>query len=329
MWDTPERLLKLLSMLQRQRDWSSSALCRELSVTPRTITRDVSRLRSLGYPVTTRRGQGGGYALEAGAVLPPIMFDAEEAAAVLLALQVYPGMGNAASAHASTAMEKLQKVLAKPVQAAAKALAAHTSSIDLGIPIGTGGPDTPTATLLLLSRCCRDRRQLGCTYRHHSGKSGPRILEPLHLVRTMNRWYLIAYCTIDLKWSVFRVDRIAEAKRLTQQSHARQPPSEDLTEFVSQSVGRGWQQVTGIVRIHAPQQDVAHWVSTAWGTVTEETPATCIVNAGADSYDSMARWLLLINAEITVISPPELSVSFRTIGRQSQRAGNSGFSARA
>lgn len=324
MWDTSERLLKLLSMLQRQREWSSSALCEELSVTPRTITRDVSRLRSLGYPVTTRKGQGGGYALEAGAVLPPIMFDAEEAAAVLLALQAFPGRGNAASAHALTAMEKLQKVLAKPVQAAVKALAAHTSSVDLGTPIGTGGPDTATATLLLLSRCCRDRRQLGCTYRHHSGESGPRILEPLHLVHTMNRWYLIAYCTKDLKWSVFRVDRITEASLLTNQSHARQPPADDLADYVSQAVSRGWQQVSGIVRIHAPQQDVAHWVSPAWGTVTEETPETCIVNAGSDSYDSMARWLLLIKAEITVISPPELSASFRDIAQQSQRAGNPG-----
>ena len=324
MWDTSERLLKLLSMLQRQREWSASALCKELSVTPRTITRDVSRLRSLGYPVTTRKGQGGGYALEAGAVLPPIMFDVEEAAAVLLALQVHPGMGNETSANASSAMEKLQKVLAKPVQAAAKALAAHTSSIDLGIPIGTGWPDTPTATLLLLSRGCRDRRQLGCTYRHHSGESSPRILEPLHLIQTMNRWYLVAYCTNDLAWSVFRVDRITEARLLTHRSHARQPPSDDLAEYVSQAVARGWQQVTAIVRIHAPKQDVAHWISPAWGTVTEETSGTCIVKAGSDSYDSMARWLLLAKAELTVISPPELSASFRDVAQQSRRAGNLG-----
>lgn len=324
MWDTSERLLKLLSMLQRQREWSSSALCEELSVTARTITRDVSRLRSLGYPVTTRKGQGGGYTLEAGAVLPPIMFDAEEAAAVLLALQVYPGTGNEASAHASTALEKLQRVMPKPVQAATKALAAHTTSVDLGTPIGTGGPDTATATLLLLSRSCRDRRQLDCTYQHHSGKSGPRVLEPLHLVHTMNRWYLIAYCTSDLKWSVFRVDRIAEARLSNHRSHARQPPADDLADYVSQAVAKGWQQVTATVRIHAPKQDVAHWISPAWGTVIEETPGTCIVKAGADSYDSIARWLLLTKAELTVISPPELSTSFRDIAWQSQRAGTQG-----
>ena len=319
MWDTSERLLKLLSMLQRQREWSSNALSAELSVTPRTVSRDVSRLRSLGYPITTRKGQGGGYSLEAGVVLPPIMFAAEEAAVVLLSLRDYPG--NETSVHASTAMEKLRKAMPKPVQAAAKALAAHTTSIDLGTPVGIDRPDTATATLLLLSRACRDRRQLECTYQHHSGTSGPRALEPLHLVHTMDRWYLIAYCTGELKWSVFRVDRITDARVLARRVQARQPPSADLADYVSQAVGRGWQQVTAIVRVHAPKQEVAHWISPAWGTVTEETPKTCIVEAGADSYDSIARWLLLTKAELTVISPPELSSSFRDIAHQSERAG--------
>jgi predicted DNA-binding transcriptional regulator YafY len=290
-------------------------------VTARTITRDVSRLRSLGYPVTTRKGHGGGYTLQTGAVLPPIMFNVEEAAAVLLALQAYPDKENEASTHASTALEKLQSVMPKPVQAATKALAAHTTTIDLGTPIGTDSPDAATATLLLLSRSCRDRRQLTCIYRRHSGESRPRVLEPLHLVHTMNRWYLLAYCTTDLKWTVLRVDRITGAKISPHTAQARQPPADDLTDYVSQAVAKGWQQVTATVRVHAPKPKIAHWISPAWGTVIEETPGTCIVKAGADSYDSIARWLLLTKAELTIISPPELSGSFCDIARQSQRAG--------
>ena len=55
----------------------------------------------------------------------------------------------------------------------------------------------------------------------------------------------------------------------------------------------------------------------------EETADTCIVEAGADSYDSIARWLLLTKAELTIISPPELSRAFEHIARQSQRAATS------
>ena len=46
------------------------------------------------------------------------------------------------------------------------------------------------------------------------------------------------------------------------------------------------------------------------GTVTEETADTCIVNAGADSYQAMARWLLLIGARLTILEPADLRTAF-------------------
>ncbi|GAA1129069.1 YafY family protein [Arthrobacter flavus] len=322
MWDTSERLLKLLSLLQRQQEWSSNSLAEELGVTARTITRDISRLRSLGYPVTTRKGHGGGYTLQNGAVLPPIMFEAKEAAAVLLALEDYATTAGT-SAHARTALEKLQRVMPSRVQAATKALASHTTTIDLGSPIGVDTPDTDVTTLLLLSRCCRDGRQLNCTYRHYSGKSRSRVLEPLHLVRAMGRWYLLAYCTDDQDWAVFRADRITDAKLSPHSAQARQPPATDLDEYVSQAIAKGWQQVTATVRVYAAKAEIQHWISPAWGTVTEESADTCIVEAGADTYDSIARWLLLTKAEQTIITPPELAHSFEHIALQSQRAATS------
>lgn len=326
MWDTSERLLKLLALLQHQQQWTSRDLCGELGVTARTITRDIARLRSLGYPVTTRKGFAGGYALQAGAVLPPIMFDAREAAAVLLALQKAGSSADGASEHARTALAKLQGAMPSRIRAAAKTLENHTATIDLGAPIGVPDTDTDTATLLLLSRCCRDRRQLTCTYRRYSGESRTRVLEPLHLVHTMGRWYLLAYCTDDEKWAVFRVDRITDAGLSSHTSQARKPPAEDLNTYVSQSIARGWQQVTATVRVHAPALQIERWISPAWGTVTEETKDTCIVEAGADSYDSIARWLLQTKAELTIITPPDLAQSFERIARQSRRTADTSSS---
>ena len=50
MHGTSGRLLKLLSLLQTRRDWPGTELARRLEVSPRTIRRDVERLRTLGYP---------------------------------------------------------------------------------------------------------------------------------------------------------------------------------------------------------------------------------------------------------------------------------------
>ena len=319
MWDTSERLLKLLSLLQQADTWTANALCHELSVTARTISRDIVRLRNLGYPVITTKGTGGGYTLQRGASIPPIMFSLDEATAVLLALRPAPTPGATRDAHAAMALEKVQRALPRPARAAMHALVSHSTSVDLGQPITDSSPSADPALVVLLARSCRDRRQVTCTYRHHNGNTRARRLEPLGLVHTMNRWYLVAYCTDDDDWATLRVDRITDAALSAHPSHARQPPAENLDDYVSRAVSKGWQRVTATVRVHAPKADVTRWVSPAWGTVTEETPTTCIVHAGADTYDSMARWLLLTTADITVITPPQLTQAFHRIAAQPLR----------
>src|SRR2546423_6828390 len=82
MLDTSTRLLGLLSLLQARRDWSGAELAERLEVGPRTIRRDVDRLRRLGYPVHAAPGVAGGYRLGPGASLPPLLLDEEEAVAV-------------------------------------------------------------------------------------------------------------------------------------------------------------------------------------------------------------------------------------------------------
>ncbi|MGH3824731.1 MAG: helix-turn-helix transcriptional regulator, partial [Pseudonocardiaceae bacterium] len=66
MADTSSRMLRLLSFLQNCRDWSGPRLAERLDVSPRTLRRDIERLRELGYPVRAIPGVGGGYRLEAG-----------------------------------------------------------------------------------------------------------------------------------------------------------------------------------------------------------------------------------------------------------------------
>src|SRR4051794_41938448 len=82
MLDTSSRLLELLSLMQARREWSGADLADRLEVGPRTIRRDMERLRRLGYPVHATPGVAGGYRLGAGASLPPLLLDEEEAVAV-------------------------------------------------------------------------------------------------------------------------------------------------------------------------------------------------------------------------------------------------------
>src|SRR5258708_21821163 len=87
MANTSSRTLRLLSLLQTHRYWPGTELADRLEISPRTLRRDVDRLRELGYPVDAHRGVDGGYQLAAGAVLPPLVLDDEEAVALAIGLR--------------------------------------------------------------------------------------------------------------------------------------------------------------------------------------------------------------------------------------------------
>ena len=101
MLKTSARLLRLLSLLQSRMDWSGEELAERLGVTSRTVRSDIEKLRDLGYPVAAAPGVGGGYRLGAGAKLPPLLLDDDEAVAVVVGLRTSVGGGVSGMAEAS------------------------------------------------------------------------------------------------------------------------------------------------------------------------------------------------------------------------------------
>ena len=86
MLTATHRLLRLLSLLQTRSHWSGPELATTLEVHPRTLRRDIDKLRELGYPVHASSGIAGGYALRPGKALP-LLLDDEEALAVAITLR--------------------------------------------------------------------------------------------------------------------------------------------------------------------------------------------------------------------------------------------------
>jgi predicted DNA-binding transcriptional regulator YafY len=105
------RLLSLLSLLQVRREWSGPDLAGRLEVSPRTVRRDVDRLRELGYRVEALRGPAGGYRLSAGSDLPPLLFDDDQAVAIALALAVAPASGADIAEAAARALTTVRQVM--------------------------------------------------------------------------------------------------------------------------------------------------------------------------------------------------------------------------
>src|SRR3954466_5193948 len=109
---TSSRLLTLLSLLQGRRDWPGNELAERLEVSPRTIRRDIDRLRDLGYPVEATKGAVGGHPLVAAAAMPPLLLEDGEAGAIAVGLRAGAGHAIEGIEKASVrALAKLEQVL--------------------------------------------------------------------------------------------------------------------------------------------------------------------------------------------------------------------------
>ena len=317
MLETSARLLKLLSLLQSARDWTGSELAGRLDVSTRTVRNDVERLRSLGYPVHATRGAVGGYRLGAGAALPPLLLDDEEAVAVTVGLRSAAGGSIAGVEETSLrALAKLEQVLPARLLRRVNALQTYT----VPVPRDSPGPTVDAGVLTLLAAACRDHEGLRFAYRDHAGSATIRKVEPHRLVNWGRRWYLLAWDTDRTDWRTFRVDRIEPRTPNERRFTPRELPEEDVAAYVSRRVSAAAWRYRARVTVQAPAPYVADRISPAVGTVEAVDEHSCVLVTGADSIDTLAVYLGMLGVDFTVTSPPELVGHLRELSERYARA---------
>ncbi|WP_406001720.1 helix-turn-helix transcriptional regulator [Streptomyces sp. NBC_00829] len=317
MLETSARLLRLLSLLQAHRAWSGADLADRLGVTPRTVRRDVDRLRELGYPVNASPGTGGGYQLGAGAELPPLLLDDEEAVAVAVGLRTAAGHGIEGIGETSVrALAKLEQVLPDRLRRRVGALNAFT------VPMlrGPGASTVDASVLTDLANACRDGERLRFEYRDHSGAASRRTVEPHRLVCTERRWYLVAWDLDRADWRTFRADRITPKPPHGPRFEPRTPPADDLASYVSEGVSMGAYAAQAVIRLHTSAEQAAQVVGPSDGVLEAVDERTCLLRTGAASLDVMVIHVMLMGVDFDVIEPPELADHIRTMRDRLSRA---------
>ena len=317
MLETSARLLRLLALLQARRDWTGSALADRLDVSERTVRRDVDRLRDLGYPVHASRGTDGGYRLGAGAAMPPLLLDDEEAVAVTVALSAGARGGVAGVEETAVrALAKLEQVLPSRLRRRVDALQRFT----VAVPPDSPGPTVAASVLTELTAACRDDERIRFDYQSHGGSPSRREVEPYRLVNWGRRWYLVAFDLDRDDWRTFRVDRISLRTPSGPRFAPRPLPASDLAGYVSGRVSAAAWRHDARITVHAPAEVVVGKINPAVGYVEPVDAETCVLVTGADSLDTIAVYVSLLDLDFEVISPPELADRIRTLAARYQRA---------
>jgi predicted DNA-binding transcriptional regulator YafY len=314
MLQTSARLLRLLSLLQARADWSGPQLADRLGVTTRTVRNDVERLRALGYPMHATPGVGGGYRLGAGAALPPLLLDDDEAVAVAVGLRTAAsGTVTGIQETSVRALVKLQQVLPSRLRHRVAAVAAST------VEIPAAGPTVDAEVLTAIAGACRDHQRLRFDYRDHDGSASIRSVEPHRLVHDRGRWYLVAWDSDREDWRTFRADRIRPRTPTGPRFAPRDPPDGDIATYLLRGVGSATWRYRARVTVHAPAAVVAARVPPAV-LVEAVDERTCVVDAGSDTPQMLVVYLGMLDADFEVDEPPELVEQVRALADRYRRA---------
>ncbi|MET0866314.1 MAG: YafY family protein [Nakamurella sp.] len=314
MLDTSARLLRMLSLLQVPREWTGPQLSERLEVTPRTIRKDIERLRSLGYPVTATPGKGGGYRLGAGAALPPLLLDDDEAIAVAVGLRTAASAGVEGIEEASLrALGKLEQVLPSRLRYRLNTLQAAMAALP------RPGPAVAPDVLTMIAGAIRDHERLRFDYLSSDDTTSARLVQPYLLVHIRERWYLAAWDEEKQDWRTFRADRIRPRIPNGARFTPREQPPGGILAQVERNLGSAAWRYRSTVKVHAPAATVAARLP-RWVLVEAIDAETCWAHVGSDDPQALALWLGALDADSEVTDSPELAAVLDALAHRYLRA---------
>jgi predicted DNA-binding transcriptional regulator YafY len=306
MSETSARLLSLLSLLQARRDWPGALLAERLEVSPRTVRRDVDRLRDLGYPVRATKGPDGGYRLDAGADLPPLLFDDDQAIAVAVALQTATTTVTGIEEGALRALATVRQVM--PARLRQRVDALQVTTVDRYADRRRTTVDSER--LIAIGLAVRAREVLRFDYASPGAFTEefvpPRKVEPHHLVTWGGRWYVVGWDLDRQDWRTFRVDRITPKTPTGPRFTPRELPAPDVATYISARFrGQDQPAYRGEAVLQAKASDIVQWAG--GGAIVEEiTPSTCRLILSAWSWTGLAATFGMFECDLEFVGPQEL-----------------------
>lgn len=317
--DLPERMLRLLALLQGRRTWSGAELANKLGVTERTVRRDIDRLRSLDYSVTGATGTAGGYRLAAGGSIPPLVLADDEviAVAVGLAMSAQGGISGIEDS-ALNALVKLEQIIPARLRPQLAAISGATTAAP-----AQAVPHVDPGTLAVLAACSREQEIVRFDYRGRAGRRSGRRVEPNGLVILRGLWYLVAHDQDRDDWRIFRIDRISSPARTHRSASRRQLPATDAASYVINSLAAASYRYTARLTVDLAAADVRAGIfGPIPGDIDDLGSNRCMVRLTGESPDLVTQYIALVaalGAEFTLDAPEEIMDRLHHLGARLHR----------
>lgn len=286
-----------------------------LEVSERTLRRDIDRLRELGYEVSSMSGPAGGYQLQAGADIPPLLLDDDEAVAIAVGLLTAAGGTIEGMEDTSVrALTKLEQVLPPRIRRRVNTL--QTAVVPLVRSWVTVDPEVLTT----VAQACRDHERMRFTYRTRQGEETERHVEPHQLVSIHQRWYLLAYDRDREDWRTFRLDRLASPWGTRIRFQPRPIPGGSAAEYVEESLRSMPMRYRVVATVEAPASEIAGKFRPGEGEVEPLDDERCVVRIQGDALEWLAFIFIWLGVEFHIDEPVELVEYVSDLSRRLARS---------
>ena len=306
------RALRALEILQNRPDCTAVDLATRLGVTDRAARRYVAILREAGIAVESVRGPYGGYRLGRGMRLPPLVFSAAEALALVMA--VLDGRHEAADSQdpVGSGLGKIIRALPVNVGRRAATMRQHARTV----PDKLARPD-PAITSALVEAVA-EQHQVRIGYRSASGNAHAFEVDPWSVVVRYGRWYLLCFAHHAEAVRTYRIDRVLSVAASTR--IFTMPDGLDAVAVLEESLASGWEHDTRVV-FAAPAHEVRPWLRPTMGRLEALDEHRCLV-VGSTSNPAMfaGEWLAGMPFEFTVEGGPELRAAVTNVSARLARA---------
>jgi predicted DNA-binding transcriptional regulator YafY len=210
-----DRLFQIVQTIRGRRLTTAAHLAQRLEVSERTVYRDVADLQAQGVPIEGEAGVG--YRLGKGFDLPPLMFTAQEAMALVAAVRI-------AQSWLADALGRVMSILPSAERAAAESLLVMVPPA--GLEPGT------QRVLQQLREAAQAKYLVHMTYLDLADAQSERTVRPLGVFYWGKVWTLAAWCESREAFRSFRVDRIETLDVL--ERHFADEPGRSLADLLRQ-----------------------------------------------------------------------------------------------
>lgn len=307
-----DRLTAIIIFLQGRQRVTVDKLAERYGISNRTVYRDLRALQEAGVPIGSEPGKG--YFIVKGYHLPPVMFDKEEAAALLAGERLMQQWSETdLSESYLSALDKIRSVLHSREKE-------YLDTLDRRVKAFPWSNEKPYETdpriFGFLQDAIVDRKVITIEYYSpYKDQFTQRDVEPLGLLLRGNYWYLAGWCRLRTDYRMFRVDRIEEYHKTSEQLPDSSPHT--LKEFSEQSL-REEQDLTEvvvqfdreIVRYMGDQKYYRGWIA------EQEVEGGIEMTFLTSSVEYLARWLMIWGAGAKVKTPASLKERVKELSNE-------------